>query len=196
MRPDELDPVTDLLTEAFLDDPVLSWAFHDRSARPAALRLVLGSFLRGGQVRRLETGGRLRAVAVWTGSADAAVPMPAEPPAVLVPYLDRLAELDRLLTERIPADTEHRFLKVIGVRPADHGQGHGAALLRQGLAECDEAGLPAYLEASSSRNAALYARHGFRPHGAAIRLPDGPSLTPMWRDPNPTMITHRTEQYS
>ena len=50
------------------------------------------------------------------------------------------------------------------------------------LQRCDRNGVPAYLEATSDRNRALYECHGFRAHGA-IPLPDGPALWRMWRDP-------------
>ena len=36
------------------------------------------------------------------------------------------------------------------------------------------------------------ARHGFRPYGPPIRLPDGPELFPLWREPA-SKITNRTE---
>jgi hypothetical protein len=50
------------------------------------------------------------------------------------------------------------------------------------LEASDRKALPAYLEATSARNEALYARHGFH----TIRdlpLPDGPALHAMWREP-------------
>ena len=42
--------------------------------------------------------------------------------------------------------------------------------------------MPAYHEASSPRNRALYERHGYVTQGE-FTLPDGPPLWPMWRDP-------------
>ncbi|MFC7622378.1 GNAT family N-acetyltransferase [Microlunatus sp. GCM10028923] len=177
-----------VLAAAFLDDPVLSWAFPERPTRPAILNLVLAAFLRNGQLRTIEEGDRLRAAAVWCSPAEHEVPAPDQPDPVLIPHLGRLAELGRLLAERYPADVDHRYLRVIGVGPEDHGRGYGGAVLAEGLAECDAAGLPAYLEASSPRNAALYARHGFRPYGSPIRLPDGPELFPLWREPAPMII--------
>ena len=50
------------------------------------------------------------------------------------------------------------------------------------LERCDHDGIPAYLEATSDRNRALYERHGFRVRGN-IPLPGGPALWRMWRDP-------------
>jgi hypothetical protein len=48
----------------------------------------------------------------------------------------------------------------------------------------DHGGTPAYLEASSSHVRDLYLRHGYTLQpGAAFRLPEGPLLWPMWREP-------------
>jgi hypothetical protein len=45
-------------------------------------------------------------------------------------------------------------------------------------------GTPAYLEASSPRARDLYLRHGYAMRrGSAFRLPEGPLLWPMWREP-------------
>ncbi|TVP75518.1 MAG: GNAT family N-acetyltransferase, partial [Nitriliruptor sp.] len=46
---------------------------------------------------------------------------------------------------------------------------------------CDSERIPAYLESTSRRNRELYLRHGFEVIGE-IRLPDGPSIWPMWRE--------------
>jgi RimJ/RimL family protein N-acetyltransferase len=61
----------------------------------------------------------------------------------------------------------------VGVATRFQGQGLGAALLRPTLDRCDREGLPAYLEASSERSAALYERLGFV-HLGELRVPDGP----------------------
>jgi predicted N-acetyltransferase YhbS len=68
------------------------------------------------------------------------------------------------------------------VVPAAQGRGLGSALRRPVLDRADQAGLPAYLEATSPHNTALYERHGFRP-AAPFAVDDGPALWPMWRDP-------------
>jgi GNAT superfamily N-acetyltransferase len=78
---------------------------------------------------------------------------------------------------------DHWYLLCIGVEPGRQGQGLGSALLRPVLLECDRTGTPAYLEASCERNRALYARHGFIERDA-LPLPEGgPTMYPMWRDP-------------
>ena len=56
----------------------------------------------------------------------------------------------------------HYYVRDVGVHPDMQGGGLGSALLRPTLDRCDREGLPAYLEASSERNAALYERLGFQ----------------------------------
>ncbi|TVR17999.1 MAG: GNAT family N-acetyltransferase [Nitriliruptor sp.] len=74
----------------------------------------------------------------------------------------------------------HWYLGGIGVLPEHQGRGHGSVLLRVGLERCDRDGLPAYLEASNSRNRPLYERHGFEVIGE-IQAADSPSVWPMLR---------------
>lgn len=83
-----------------------------------------------------------------------------------------------------PRDPPHWYLAVLGTDPCAQGQGRGSAVLRPVLARCDEDGVSAYLESSKKRNIDFYARHGFRLSGE-IKLPRGPSVWPMWRDPQP-----------
>ena len=74
----------------------------------------------------------------------------------------------------------HRYLFSIGVRSTARGRGLGGKLLATALADTDAAGEPAYLEATSPRSRALYARHGFKATDE-ITIDDGPTLWPMWR---------------
>jgi GNAT superfamily N-acetyltransferase len=65
-------------------------------------------------------------------------------------------------------------------KPTRQGEGHGSAMIELGVAECDRAGLPGYLEATSSRSVPLYERHGFRVVGE-IRIGECPPIFPMLR---------------
>ena len=80
-----------------------------------------------------------------------------------------------------PAEA-HWYLPLLGVDPARQGHGYGSALLRHALARSDRDGVPAYLEATSPRNRALYERHGFAALGA-IRVAGWPPVWPMLRRP-------------
>jgi hypothetical protein len=56
------------------------------------------------------------------------------------------------------------------------------SLLRAVLDRADREGSPAYLEATSRRNRALYERHGFVTIGE-LTVADCPPLYAMWRPP-------------
>jgi ribosomal protein S18 acetylase RimI-like enzyme len=77
-------------------------------------------------------------------------------------------------------EAEHWYLPWIGVVPAARGRGLGGAVLAKGLARADAAGMPAYLEATSPRNARLYARHGFAATGT-VAVAGYPAIIAMWR---------------
>ncbi len=77
----------------------------------------------------------------------------------------------------------HYYIRTLGVATRFQGQGLGTALLRPTLDRCDREALPAYLEASTERTAALYERLGFV-HLGELRVPDwGPRFWPMRRPP-------------
>ena len=71
---------------------------------------------------------------------------------------------------------------MLGTDPAAQGRGLGSAVLRPVLEQCDRDGVGAFLESSKERNIDFYARHGFRVT-SEIRLPRGPLMWQMWRDP-------------
>lgn len=76
----------------------------------------------------------------------------------------------------------HWHLPLVGVHPARQGRGIGSVLLRQMLDRCDRERMPAYLEATSPRNVALYERLGFKAIGR-ILVADCPMIVPMLRRP-------------
>jgi ribosomal protein S18 acetylase RimI-like enzyme len=86
------------------------------------------------------------------------------------------------MERRHPREKPHWYLAVLGTDPSAQGQGLGSAVLQPVLERCDTDGIGAYLESSKERNIDFYARHGFRVTGK-IRLPRGPTMWPMWRDP-------------
>lgn len=79
----------------------------------------------------------------------------------------------------------HWYLPLVGVDLPKVGRGYGSCLLRHALERVDQEGLPAYLEATSPLNRALYARHGFEDMGV-IQVGGSPPLWPMLREPQGT----------
>jgi len=80
-------------------------------------------------------------------------------------------------------DEPHYYLAYIATHPDSQGKGYGTALLSSMLERCDVQGVPAYLEATSMRNQALYYRYGFSVI-EELNWPDGgPPFWRMWRKP-------------
>ncbi|MEU3365046.1 GNAT family N-acetyltransferase [Streptomyces pseudogriseolus] len=190
---DDRDLVVRLLDEAFQDDPVSGWVFPGAEYRHATHHRLMAAFtdatLADGRVDLVEDGS---ACALWLS-------VPAEDPGHggAAEGEDEFAELRRAVdadNERVeligrltagihPQSRAHEYLWMIGVAPGRQGEGLGTALIGSALDRCDREGRAAYLEASSERSAVLYRRLGFEHLGEPLRLPDGPLMYPMWREP-------------
>jgi GNAT superfamily N-acetyltransferase len=186
----ELPVLAGMLARAFLDDPVATWSCRPEALRPRVLERLFGMRLRDLHPHgEIWTTDGLESVAVWapperwhtTIRQDIAYTTSLLHPRLLVrmPMIVRgLLKVQSLHPEQPP----HWYLAILGTDPAAQGRGLGSATIGPILAECDRDGLGAYLESSKVQNIAFYARHGFRVT-AERRLPRGPRLWPMWRDP-------------
>ncbi|WP_198042774.1 MULTISPECIES: GNAT family N-acetyltransferase [Actinoalloteichus] len=180
-----MDQAVGILTEAFMTEETTRWLFPvdaDRRECQAHYYLPLAhqAAAEGGLFTAEDT-----AAALWLPVAEDGVSAPDfgadELPPPLAAHGERLITLLGVLAERHPRGLRHLHLSFMGVLPAAQGRGLGSALLRRGLAEADAAGLGVYLETASAGARALYERHGFQATGEAMRLPDGPEITGMWR---------------
>ena len=175
--------------DAFVDDPVFRFLRPGRLRRRARLQTMFVVEL---ELYVLRNGG-----IVWTTS-DYAGAVATLPPGAwemtrsmtgrealrwvraFGMRLPRASRVQRAMEKRHPREP-HFYVRTVGVRPAVQGQGVGSMLMQPTLETADSAGLPAYIEASSERSAALYERLGFR-HLEAFELPDGgPPVWPMLR---------------
>ncbi|MER5948345.1 GNAT family N-acetyltransferase [Streptomyces sp. NPDC001904] len=174
-----------------MDDPVSSWVFPGAEYRRVRHSGLMGAFTdatlaegSGGYVDLLEDDS---AVALWMEVPDAPHADDEDGPAQVREAVDpdnaRIEEIARLLDEAHPQGRAHTYLWMIGVAPERQGEGLGTALMTPVLDRCDRAGRPAYLEASSARSRALYERLGFTVMNRPLQLPDGPTMWPMWREP-------------
>ena len=184
---DDAPEVGRILAAGFSDDPVMTWVFAE-PGRQEKLDALFAFLAVEALVPQGATYLGGDACAAWTPPDPE--PWPDERGArfveTLVPVCTgddfaRLSALEHAMSDAHPKE-RHWYLPVIGTVPASRGRGLGSALLAHTLAPIDAAGLPSYLEATSERNAALYARFGFARTGT-IELPDGPSLIAMWREP-------------
>jgi GNAT superfamily N-acetyltransferase len=184
---DDIHRLKTVLAEAFFQDPILGWLIPDDTKRLARLRRFFAIELRHIALPR----GR-----VWTTRDLTGAALSVPPGAWRVPlratllegtafgvHLFRAARLGAAM-ERRHVREPHYYVRDVGVHPDMQGKGLGSALLRPTLDRCDREGLPAYLEASSERNAALYERLGFHLTDE-LRVADSPPLRLMLRPPRP-----------
>ncbi|MEX2193845.1 MAG: GNAT family N-acetyltransferase [Thermoleophilaceae bacterium] len=187
--PSDVRALAAVLARAFHDDPVMSWVFAREATRPAWIRRYFRTRLRallgGGEVY---TTGDAAGAALWAPPEGWRFSLWET--VALARFLPatgrRTARVLRGLegVEHRHPETPHWYLAVLGTEPERQGEGIGSAVLAPMLEACDADEIPAYLESSKERNVAFYARHGFRVT-EEVRLPGGPPLWLMWRDPRP-----------
>ena len=190
LHPAKARPAARALAAAFQADPVMSWCFPRPERRAAALRDGFELLLRRVWLRhdKCFTTDEVAGAACWLPPGHWRVP--ARTQLALVPSLfqiarERAPRFARLLArvERKHPKTPHWYLASLGVEPPAQGRGLGSRLMHPILSRCDAERTPAYLEASSPRNRALYERHGFEVTEELTLPGDGPSLWLMWREP-------------
>ena len=177
--------VSDTLTLAFAADPIVRfWMPGATQYLHGWPRLAHSLGERGYARGTVMIASDFAAVAMWLPpgvEADPAqmaalnLPRPA-------PDVEEISRAFRAEMARHHPAEPHWYLWTLGVDPKCQGRGLGSALLKHGLARADDDGVLAYLEATSPKSAALYARHGFETL-AVIRMGDMPPMIPMLRRP-------------
>jgi GNAT superfamily N-acetyltransferase len=182
--------MADTLARAFSDDPVFLHMLplqmdrrEDRLRRFFQVELPRSERLRGAWTTVDGAGA-----AVWypPGTWKPSLWLTIRQTPSMLRILGRQAQVaGRVLTamqEHHP-ERPHWYLLYVATEPGRRGTGVGTALLRPVLDRCDDEDIPAYLEATTERNRALYRRHGFEDQ-VELALPDGgPVMYPMWREP-------------
>jgi ribosomal protein S18 acetylase RimI-like enzyme len=178
-----------MLARAFFDDPVAIWSCRPDGLRPKLLERFQATRLRQLLAHQeVWTTPELSSAALWapperwktTPREDIAIArsmlhprLLARAPMVAAGFIN--------MERKHPHHPSHWYLGMLGTDPSAQGQGHGSAVLRPVLEQCDADGVSAYLESSKERNIDFYARHGFRVT-AELRMPRGPKMWAMWRD--------------
>ncbi|MDG2027822.1 MAG: GNAT family N-acetyltransferase [Acidimicrobiales bacterium] len=186
--PNDAEDVEATLVDAFLADPMMAWMLEDPDrpghARPDDLAKVM-------DVERRTYGPCGHSYTI-PGKAAALWAPPGHRPD-LTEFLEvfgALADPERvggagkkfMLIGEYEPEEPHFYLHMIGARDSARGQGLGSLLMDRVHAECDAERIPAYLEASTERSAALYERHGYE-RLATIEFAPSIALRPMLRPP-------------
>jgi ribosomal protein S18 acetylase RimI-like enzyme len=182
---DELPQAVAAIVAAFLTDPTARFAWpapHDYlHAMPLATREFAGSSFEhdtayvladfSGAALWLPPGVHPNGEAVEKLFRDTAKPEHLH---------DLLATFEKMA--RWHPDEAHWYLAQIGVEPMAQGKGRGAALMRHGVARCDQEAALAYLETGNPRNIPLYQRFGFEVMDQ-VQIGAAPLVTSMLRRP-------------
>ena len=190
----DVEEVAATLSDAFAVDPMMDWMLRPDARRDAVRLGLFRALVRGegfpiGRIDRPAGGG---AAAIWMPYDWLGRPTPLLTelrglPAMLgatgLARFGRLAAIRRDMDAHHPKTPRHAYLWFLGVAPAAQGRGVGSALLRAANARLDAEGLPAYLETATTRNVALYERHGFKVISEHKARADAPTMWSMWREP-------------
>lgn len=191
---EEIDAVAGDLAAAFDGDPMFEWFMKTGRDRDAARANLFRFLLREtalpvGWALRPSMGG---GASVWIPSVrmgpnrwwEELRALPVILRATGFSRLDRLSAMRAAMDKHHPSQTPHIYLWLLGVRPEAQGAGVGSRLLRAGLDRADAQGLPVFLETATTRNVALYRRHGFEVLAEYRAREDAPLSWAMWREPN------------
>ncbi|WKU03782.1 GNAT family N-acetyltransferase [Micromonospora sp. HUAS LYJ1] len=179
-------PLIAVLAEAFHDGPVANWLIPDPTDRRVVLyRYFKNAFHHGLTHGHIDTTTNLSAVAIWYPRLD---PPPQghtrERQEALEhatgPYAPKFTLMEAMFDAFHP-DEPHHHLAYLAVDPEHQNQGIGAALLHEHHQQLDKLGLPAYLEATNTRNRQLYHRLGYTPGPPLILPTQGLPIWRMWR---------------
>ncbi len=185
-----------VLAQAFTGDPMSAALLGRPATGPdaaARLRHLHAALLRSGPLRhgavdvvRRAGGGPALGVAAWQSPGgggslrDEVREARAFVRALGARRLPEALRQQAVLARHRPRHP-HWYLLEVGVADGARGLGVGSLLLGHRLAALDAEGQAAYLEASTPRSAALYARLGFVRLGPVRGLPTPTPPTSMWR---------------
>lgn len=172
LRTEHVPAAAHALARAFQDDPMMRHVIPDDTARPDALRAMMGFFLRSclttGRVLTTEEGvgaagfigpGRT-GFSTWQSVRSGFLGMAVRLGPVAT---HRLLSVERV-SDRLRHDTAgptHLYLAILGVDPDRHGTGLGGRLLQATLQCADDRDVDTHLETMHPKNVPFYERHGF-----------------------------------
>jgi GNAT superfamily N-acetyltransferase len=179
------------LARAFHEDPVFSWVLHADPRRGPMLERGFELFLRRVWMEQEETYTTASAAGAavwelperWQLSVGRQLRLLPAMTAVFKRRLPRVLRALMTLEAGHPREP-HYYLPFVGVHPDWQGRGLGGALLAPILERCDRERVPAFLEASTPRNRALYERHGFAVSEEFRLGASAPAQWRMWREPS------------
>ncbi len=194
---DRAGEASSTLADAFKDDPLFVWLRTGAETKKKSDQPWWETIIKNlPPFTQVHSMGDISAVSLWFTSEELSKQIQQQNKMKIQPadvtqndeiatlsyeHFGLNAEIFLALKEKTPKEA-HWYLAAIGTQQKCFGQGKGTKLLQAMTKQLDEEGLPAYLEASTKKSAALYLRHGFE-HIEEVSLMGSPPLYLMWRDP-------------
>jgi GNAT superfamily N-acetyltransferase len=186
----DLIEIAATVAAGFFDDPVTRWLVPDADQRRRLVQpmfeLYVQPYLPLGESYLTADG---HGAAVWMLPHQQLMSPEQEEAfgAALVDLVPadvaaRAFQLAEVFAEHHPEEPLY-YCQFLSTVPAFQGRGIGSMFLHEMLGRADREGMPAYHEATSPRNRALYERHGYVNQGEFQLPAGGPTLWRMWRDP-------------
>jgi ribosomal protein S18 acetylase RimI-like enzyme len=183
--------LADVLTDAFMDDPLSQWLFGGDDGLARRLRISFEAVLRRIYLPKGSsyTTDDLAGAALWAPPGKWKIPVLTQ--VRLAPTFIRHmpsrsfrrgAQVNTMFQRAHPAEP-HWHLSVLGVDPVRQRVGIGGALMRPVLERANAEGVLCYLESSKQENLPYYARHGFEVTREFLAPDGGPQLWTMTRRP-------------
>lgn len=173
--PINLDNLTDVLAQAFIEDPLFVYCFPDADKRLALSspthRLLARQALAHGRLDPLHVDGKLCGAALWLPSASRHLGLwellrlgglqAVVKQGVVASWRQiRLGELyEKRQRELLPEP--HWYLLLLGILKAQRGKGLSRKLLAPMLEKSDREGFACYLDTHELDNVSIYRRFGF-----------------------------------
>ncbi|WP_317932793.1 hypothetical protein [Halioxenophilus sp. WMMB6] len=159
--------LAEVLAQAFMDEPALSWMVPNQADRQRTYTRFFYAIVSGSQRHglALQTPDN-QAITLWRlpgRSAPGLWETLCNLPRML-PMLgcagERAKVMSRAVREHWPT-MPFRYLQFAGVAPDAQGLGKGGVVIRAGLQLAEAAGEPVYLETAKAKNVGLYRSLGF-----------------------------------
>lgn len=183
--------MTSLLAEGFQEDPLTRWMCPDGRERarllPGFFSVFVDMAFAYEGVLTTEDGHAVLLFlppGAWEDTEERRSHYQRRFQDALGGCVDALNIIARMQAERHPVGRPHYYGMFGTVRGSRRGDGRMSALVGEMTSRADREGRPVYTEASSPGGAATCLRTGFSRFGDDLVLPeDGPTLSPMWRNP-------------
>jgi GNAT superfamily N-acetyltransferase len=190
-RPADIDTLAEMLAKAFHKDALTRYITPDDERRARILPDFFRVFLEiSVGYEAVYTNARRDAALLflppgaWHEVEGRGVELSQRFTAILgEEEVDTMATISGLQAVHHPMGRPHYYVSFAGVDPDRQRHGAMAVLVDALLARADAEQTACYTEASSAGGTWAALRNGFVEVGVKIEIPGGPTLRPMWREP-------------